>query len=204
MTRYFPQRWRLLTFALVASLAIAAVAVVAGTPARATTGDPVGLPIPEKKMDVQWGHPLVGRSFIKTVSRSAHIKSGVMDIEGITEGEPEWFYGEFDLKIYVKGKLTNVQESIYPFTHVGGHSVTAELIPAATVNEAHPFGVASGHITFTVAKPIRELKNQSEEPKYLKASFTLNGGGPYQIEFKRGNDDTPPPAVLPAAKQIGK
>jgi hypothetical protein len=32
----------------------------------------------------------------------------------------------------------------------------------------------------------------------------LNGRGPYQLEFIRGNDDAPPPAVLPRAKQIGK
>ena len=204
MSRLFPRRSRLIGCALAVSGAVATVAVVAEAPAGATTGDSVGLPVPEKKMDTAWGHPLVGRNFLLTVSRKAKVISGVMDIEGETEGEPEWFYGELELHLYVKGKPTTITESLYPFTHVGGHTVTAGLIPAATVNEQHPFGVPNGKVTFTVAKPIAELKTSSEEPKYLKASFTFNGGGPYKMEFKRGNDDTPPPTVLPKAKQIGK
>jgi hypothetical protein len=155
-------------------------------------------------MDVEWGHPLVGRQYVYRITRKAHVAAGAMDIVPITEGEPEWFYGEILLHVYVKGKLTSIVESLYPFTYVGAHHVTARLIPEATINEQHPEGVPNGLITFTVPKPIREIKTQREEPKYTKASFSLNGGGPYTIEFQRGNEDRPPPAVLPKAKQIGK
>jgi hypothetical protein len=195
---------RLLACALAAFLSIAAIAVVAETPAGATTGTPVGLGPPEKKMDVTWGHPLVGRNYVGTIARKAHIQSGVMDIEAETEGEPEWFYGEILLRVYVKGKLTNVVESLYPFTYVGAHHVTALLIPEATITPQNPNGVANGKITFTVGRPVTEYKTASEEPKYTKASFTLNHGGPYKIEFKRTSGDGPVPAVLPKAKQIGK
>jgi hypothetical protein len=204
MTSFFPRHWRLLSLALVASLAIAAFAVVAETPARATTGTPAGLPPPEKKMDVDWGHPLVGRNLIIKVSRGAHIRAGVMDIEAETEGEPEWFYGEILLHLYQNGKAMVVTESVYPFTYTGRHHVTASLIPEATINERHPYGIANGTITFTVAKPSKEYKNASEEPMYLKASFKLNGGGPYQMEFKRRSGNAPPALTLPKAQQIGK
>jgi hypothetical protein len=185
-------------------MAIAAIAVVAEAPAGATTGTPVGLGPPANKMNVTWGHPLVGRNYISTIVRKARIQSGVMDIEAETEGEPEWFYGEILLRLYVKGKLTNIVESLYPFTYVGAHHVTALLIPEATISEQHPDGVANGKITFTVAKPVTEYKTAREEPKYMKASFTLNGRGPYKIEFKRTSGDGPVPAVLPKAKQIGR
>ncbi len=64
MNRSFPRGSRLVACALAVSGAVAAVAVVAEAPAGATTGDSVGLPVPEKKMDTAWGHPLVGRNFL--------------------------------------------------------------------------------------------------------------------------------------------
>jgi hypothetical protein len=179
------------------------IAVVAVTPAGVTTGSRVGLPVPEQKMDVEWGHPLVGRHLLYKIARKARVISGVMDIAGETEGEPEWFYGELQLHLYQNGKPTTIVESLYPFTYAGGHHVTAGLIPAATINEQHPLGVPNGLVTFSVPKPIKGLRSDSEEPTYTKATFKLNGRGPYTMEFKRGNGNGPPPAVLPKAKQIG-
>ena len=188
-----PRGWRLVASTLVGSMATVAIAVVAEAPAGATTTDTVGLPVPEKLIDVAWGHPLVGRNFVSAVARKARIISGVMDVAGETEGEPEWFYGELELHLYINGKPTTIIESLYPFTYVGNHHVTAGLIPNATISTQHPLGVPNGLVTFTVAKPFAEIKNDSEEPKYTKASLRFKGGGPYTITFKRQNGNGPRP-----------
>jgi hypothetical protein len=192
---------RLVVWVLGFGVAIAAVVAVSKPPAWATTDSPVGPTPPEKKMAVQWGRPLVGRHVAYRVERRAHIVSGVLDIEAITEGEPEWFYGEIALHIRVNGEPKNVVELLYPFTYIGRHHVRAELVPDSTIDAQHPYGVPIGQITFTVVKPAEEYSTWRDQPGYTKACFTFDGGGPYEIEFKR-DEGSPPPAALPKAKQI--
>lgn len=208
--------WAPVVCVLGVSMVIAGIAALAETPAQATTGSP-GLPPPEEPMPLAWGHPLVGRNYVYAVEGRARLISGVLDIEGDTEGEPslralkkgpprgpEWFYGEFEMDLYMNGKPTKVILDLFPFRYIGRHHVRASLVTRSSVTALHPDGIPIGHITFTVEKPIREVKTEREVPTYTRASFTFNGGGPYEIEFKRAPWTGPPPTKLPKARRLWK
>jgi hypothetical protein len=201
--------WRLVVPVLAMASVLVWIVVAGETPAGATTADSAGLPVPKKKMPVQYGHPLVGRNFVYSVAGKAHVVSGVLDIEGETEGlegerVDEWFYGELELRLYEGGKPETLKLSLYPFRLSSHDRVTAGLVPPASITPQHEEGVPIGYITFKVPQPTVEFKTESELPKFVTTFFTLNGRGPYEMIFKRGNDDAPPPAVLPKAKRIQK
>lgn len=203
-------RWRLVCVSVFAFGALAGAVVAIQTPAGATTVDEAGLPVPKHLMAVQWGHPLVGQTFVSSISRQAGVISGLLDVAGLTEGEPEWFYGQLSLYIYEHGKPMTMVLALYPFEYIGRGRVTANLIPPATISGAHETGIPAGKITFTGVRPLGEIKDSSEEPPILRATFTLKGhGGPFVVEFKRAADVeggfiNPYVQTWPKATQIGK
>ena len=92
--------------------------------------------------------------------------------------------------------------SVYAFEAAHGH-VTAELIPPASVTEAHRRGVPDGRVSFLLPKGAAGLANHARELRTLGGELTFEGHT-VQIGLKRGSDDALPPSRLPKARQIGR
>ena len=97
---------------------------------------------------------------------------------------------------------TTVFLAVYEFTYVG-ETLSAKLIPIGSITLQHPYGLSAGRISFDVPLKDTGFGENAVELKEITAEFTLNGRGPYKLEFGRISADQPAPNPLPKAKQTG-
>lgn len=103
-----------------------------------------------------------------------------------------------------EGKPSIVVVCVYESQYANGH-ISAGLVPPATINDEHPFGVVVGRISFVFPKGGLALVKHTNEPielKSLSGELTL-AGHTVPVGFTRENGNTPPPETLPKAKQTG-
>jgi hypothetical protein len=196
-------RHRLSALALAVFVAGSLAAAVGGLPARATTGNSVGLTKPKVGIPARDIDPMLGRFFLSQVPRGSGFISAQLDIAPQQAGE--WFYGELKLRLYGAGGRPNtVLVAVYEFDYAEGQQqLSAELIPAGSVSLQHPYGVTAGHVVFDLPVKDTGLGLNAKELKSVTASMTLDGRGPFEVMFRRGSADRPPPSPLPKAKQVG-
>jgi hypothetical protein len=175
-----------------------------GGTARATTADEAGLPEPPKAMELKYAYPMMGRFFLTSVGRTAHIMSGQLDM-AIQWGEPEWVYGELELHPYASHGTTTSVVSLWYFEYAKGR-VSARIVAKGSVSKTHLEGITIGRISFAFPRNGTARVGHNQEPKELRkltGKLTLNGKA-VEVGFTRGSDDKAPPSSLPKAKQIGR
>jgi hypothetical protein len=176
-------------------------AIFAREGAQATTGAREGLTAPKVRVAGQDVLPVLGRFLLAQAPRRARLISARLDIEPEQDGF--WYYGEIELHFYnAKGLRTTVFLAVYEFTYVG-ETLSAKLIPIASITLQHPHGVSTGRISFDVPVSDTGFGENAVELKEATAEFTLNGRGPYKLAFRRISADQPVPNPLPKAKQTG-
>jgi hypothetical protein len=193
------RRW----LAYAAGLLGAFASMIAVVPAVATTGNNANLPPPEKYVDAKYVDSFLGRFYLSKVPRRAHIMGAQLDIAYVSEEYPEYFFGELQLRTYGShGTSSSEVEYVYPLEFSNDH-LTAGLVIAGSNGKEHPDGVRVGSLSFK--DPARDwgYAQKAKELHTLTGMMSLNGGGPYQLEFRRGNDDAPVNARIPTAKQVG-
>jgi hypothetical protein len=185
---------------LVGALITGSVATFIGvTSAGATTGNAAGLPVPSVRVAVPVGDPFLGRFYLTSVERRAHVMSGVIDMLFEDESyEEPFFYAQTQL--HVTGAAGNAQtlvEWLYPFRYSHGR-LSAGIVEVGTVTDQDRNGTTVGRISFAVPK------KEPSEVKTVSGELTLNGRGPFRVTFKRTSDDLAIPEHLPKAKQTGR
>jgi hypothetical protein len=175
-----------------------------GGTANATTGDEAGLPEPPKAMPLEYAYPIMGRFFLTSVSRTAHIMSGQLDL-ALQYGEPEWVYGELELHRFGSRGTSTAVVALWYFEHAKGR-VSARIVAKGSVSPQHHYGITVGRISFTFPRngTVRVGHNREFKELFeLTGDLTLNGKT-IKVGFRRGSDDKAAPNPLPKAKQIGR
>jgi hypothetical protein len=194
-----------------AALAILVGAVMVGIlagggTAKATTEDNVGIPAPpeNKLMPQKYDLPIQGRFLLSSVSRTAHITSGLLDMALQIQAEPMWFYGELELRTSSSHGASVAVVALWEFQYAKGH-VSALIIPKGSVSKQHPYGTVIGRISFVWPRNGTARVGHDNEPKELRkltGELTLNGKT-VQVAFTRRSEDIGVPNPLPNAKQTG-
>lgn len=176
------------------ALAVAAlgsgIALIAGVGgASATTGTPEGLPEPKQVVAEKTGGAFLGRFFVSTVARKAHVKGGVLDIAFWVEAENPFFYGTMQLEAFSGGKPTTLLLQVYSFEY-SHERLSANLIEPRSYSPTNPYGVSLGRISFADPKRIQGVATRAKDiARITGGKLTLNGQGPYQITFSRTSND---------------
>lgn len=182
------------------SSGIALIAGVGG--ASATTGTPEGLPEPQKVVAEKTGGAFLGRFFVSTVARKAHVIGGVLDIAFWVEAENPFFYGTFQLEASNGGKPTTLLLQVYSFEY-SHERLSASLIEPHSYSATHPYGVSVGRVSFADPRNIQGVATRAKDvPRINGGKLTLNGHGPDQITFSRTSNDGFV-SRIPAAKLTG-
>lgn len=198
---------------LVRTLGLAGVATLLGAAtvgiltgggtAKATTANETGLPTPPTKMPLKYVYPIIGRFFLTSVSRQAHLTSGLLDME--IQAEEEWLYGELELHSNTAQGTSTTTVAVWLFEYAKGR-VSARLVAHGSVSNTHPDGITVGRISIALPRNATARVGHNREPKELPkltGDLTLNGKT-VEVGFSRTSDDHPVPNPLPKAKQVGR
>jgi hypothetical protein len=124
-------------------------------------------------------------------------------------------FGEIELRTYGKGGVPiTVTVALFPWEYSkSAHRLSAQLLPLQSVTEKNPHGTPIGKLSLVVPHGLREWSDAEARSKGEKAvgelkqctgQLTVNGHGPYAVEFKRESDNAPPSPTMRKAKQVGK
>jgi len=208
---------RLLGVGAAGTLAAAAFALTNVITAHATTGTPTYAE-PKAKVNIGVGTPFAGRFYMSGVARGTKIPQTLtaarMDVAWSVEyGTNSFLFGEIELRTYSSaGAPVTTTISLFPWEYSKKkHRLTAKILPLDTVSEEKPEGVPIGTLSFEVPGSVREWSQEEArkagekavgELKLLKGTLTMNGHGPYTVEFSRENDTRAASPTIPRPKSI--